>query len=133
MREHVKDQVKMFGIVGSDAENCPEPDRYLNDDESFMVGAVSFQALHTPGHSPGHLSFYSAEPEPTVFSGDALFRGGIGRTDLIGGDYNLLMDSIRGKLFILPDNCAVLPGHGADTTIAIEKKTNPFMNLKTAV
>lgn len=85
-----------------------------------------FTVLFTPGHSPGSICFY-CEVQQFVISGDVLFERSIGRTDLPGGDYNTLIDSIRSKLFILPDNVKVYPGHGYPTTIGDEKIYNPFL------
>jgi glyoxylase-like metal-dependent hydrolase (beta-lactamase superfamily II) len=82
--------------------------------------------LFTPGHSPGHLSFYFPD-EQLVVSGDALFQGSIGRTDLPGGNHQQLIDSIRRELLTLPEDTRVLSGHGDDTTIGDEKRTNPFL------
>ncbi len=83
----------------------------------------TFQVLFTPGHSPGSIAFYDGA---AVFAGDALFRGAIGRTDLPSGDYDTLISSIENRLFILPDDTIVYPGHGPATTIGHERKTNPF-------
>lgn len=89
------------------------------------LGSHHFKALYTPGHAPGHLAFY--EPSLGVISGDALFYGSIGRTDLPGGDLNTLERSIQTQLYTLPDSTEVYPGHGPSTTIGREKKFNPFV------
>lgn len=102
----------------------PIPDRQLNDGEVLVVGDLEFKVLHTPGHSPGGICIAG---HGVVFSGDALFNSGIGRTDMSGGDYNLLISSIRSKLFTLPDDTVVLPGHGPKTTIGRERKYNSFL------
>jgi hydroxyacylglutathione hydrolase len=88
---------------------------------------MEFQVLHTPGHTPGGISLYSKK-EGMVFVGDALFAGSVGRTDFPGGDYNQLITSIKSKLLPLPDDTRVYSGHGPTTTIATEKRTNPFLN-----
>ena len=102
------------------------PDRLLTDGDSVALDSIRLQCLFTPGHAPGHLSFYLAEHK-ILFSGDSLFAGSIGRTDLPGGDHNLLMNSIVEKLMALDDDVRVLPGHMGATTIGRERLTNPFI------
>lgn len=99
---------------------------YLEDGDSVKIGDESLLVLLTPGHSPASISFYD-EADGLVISGDVLFHAGIGRTDLPGGDYETLISSIRNRLFTLPDNVVVWPGHGPETTIGYEKKHNPFL------
>jgi glyoxylase-like metal-dependent hydrolase (beta-lactamase superfamily II) len=101
--------------------------RYLNDGDTVTFGHVTLQCLHIPGHSPGSLAFY-AEQAACVFSGDVLFQGSIGRTDLWGGDFNLLINGIRSKLLTLPDHTTVYPGHGPATTIGEEKRFNQYLH-----
>ncbi len=84
------------------------------------------KAVHTPGHTEGGVSFY-CEDERVVFTGDTLFHGSIGRTDLPGGSYEQIIESIKGKLLSLGDDVLVFPGHGSDSTIAEERKINPFI------
>ncbi|MGQ9910335.1 MAG: MBL fold metallo-hydrolase [Candidatus Flexifilum sp.] len=103
-----------------------QPDSYIEDGEVIRVGAVSLSALFTPGHSPGHLAFLCAE-ENVVFSGDALFAGSIGRTDLPMADHDQLIQSIRTRLLSLGDSVRVLPGHGPETTIGRERLSNPWL------
>jgi glyoxylase-like metal-dependent hydrolase (beta-lactamase superfamily II) len=98
----------------------------LNDGDTLTVGTCSFQVLHTPGHSLGSISLYGAA-EKCVFVGDVLFAQGVGRTDLPGGDWKTLLRSIRERLFALPDDTTVYPGHGPATTIGHERKSNPFL------
>ena len=105
----------------------PAPDRLLNDKQEISVGNLKLRVLFTPGHAPGHVCFYLPEHN-VLFDGDALFQQSIGRTDLPGGDYDLLMRSIRQRLLVLPDETAVLSGHGPTTTIGQEKAWNPFLN-----
>ncbi|GAI70611.1 unnamed protein product, partial [marine sediment metagenome] len=100
------------------------PDRLLQDGDSLDIGDVHFLVLHTPGHSPGGICLSG---EGVVFSGDTLFNCGIGRTDLPGGNSSQLMNSIHTKLMVLPDNTAVYPGHGPETTIGAERSGNPFL------
>jgi len=102
----------------------PKPDMLLKDGDLIEIGDLSFTVLHTPGHSPGGISLYG---HGVVFSGDTLFNFGIGRTDFPGCSYQKLMDSIHSKLMTLPDETVVLPGHGPQTTIAAERKWNPFL------
>ena len=99
-------------------------DRLLKDGDSMDIGDLHFLVLHTPGHSPGCICLLG---EGIIFSGDTLFNFGIGRYDLPGGNYSQLMNSIRNKLMTLPDNTAVYPGHGLDTTIGAERSGNPFL------
>jgi glyoxylase-like metal-dependent hydrolase (beta-lactamase superfamily II) len=90
------------------------------------VGGLRLKSLYTPGHAPGHLAFYLAD-DRLVLSGDALFAGSVGRTDLLGGDMDLLMCSINERLLTLPDETRVLPGHGPESTIGEERAHNPFL------
>ena len=115
---------KMFGLV---MEIPPEPAGYLTDGQIISFGQSELAAIHVPGHAPGSLAFYS-EKDKIVLTGDALFAGSIGRTDLPGGNYETLINSIKNKLFTLPAETVVYPGHGNQTTIGEEKETNPFFN-----
>ena len=92
----------------------------------MKIGDIELKAIATPGHTPGGLCWFS-EGEKVLFSGDTLFAGTIGRTDLPGGDYDVLMKSVLEKLMTLPEDTMVLPGHGGDTTIGREAATNPFL------
>jgi hydroxyacylglutathione hydrolase len=98
----------------------------LHDGERLTLGDHVFTVLHTPGHAPGHVAFYD-EGSGLLFSGDALFRGSIGRTDLPYCDPAALDRSLRERLLVLPDATRVLPGHGDETTIGFERRTNPFL------
>ncbi|HRF95988.1 MAG TPA: MBL fold metallo-hydrolase, partial [Aggregatilineales bacterium] len=103
------------------------PDRLLTSEpETITLGAITLETLFTPGHAPDHIAFY-LRSEKTVFSGDTLFAGSIGRTDLPGGNYPLLIKSITEKLFPLGDDTRVLAGHMEATTIGKEKRTNPYL------
>jgi hydroxyacylglutathione hydrolase len=113
----------IFGLQGNPS---PEPDRELQDGDEIEVGTLRFQVLHTPGHTPGHVCFYEAD-EGVLFDGDVLFRRGVGRADLPGGNWNQLMNSIRQVLFALPDETVVYSGHGTPTTIGEEKRLNPWL------
>ncbi len=111
-------------LLGRPVEPLPAPDHFLEDGDEVEVEGVKLTVLHTPGHTPGSLSFYA---EGLLFSGDTLFRGSIGRTDLPGGDYAQEMSSIVDRLLTLPDETIVLPGHMQETKIGIERQTNPFV------
>lgn len=112
-----------FGLPGKPG---PAPDRDLVPGEELTVGNLTFQVLHTPGHTPGHVSFYEAE-QGVIFDGDVLFYRGIGRADLPGGNPHDLIRSIREVLYTLPDETVVYSGHGPATTIGEEKQYNPFV------
>jgi len=101
-------------------------DRFLADGDNLRMGSVQLQVMHVPGHSSGSLAFYSSESRFVVV-GDVLFKGSIGRTDLPGGNYETLIKSIKDKLLVLPDDTVVLPGHGQETNIGLEKSSNPFL------
>jgi len=103
-----------------------EPKGFINDNDKIYFGASVLKAMLVPGHSPGSLAFYS-EADHFVVSGDVLFPGSIGRTDLFGGNYNQLITGIKNRLLPLPDNTIVYSGHGPVTTIGIEKARNPFL------
>jgi hydroxyacylglutathione hydrolase len=103
----------------------PPPERLLRDGDSLDVGGLHFEVLHTPGHTPGGICLLG---EGVVFSGDTLFNYGIGRTDLPGGSYHRLVESIRSRLLALPDDTVVYPGHGPETTIGAERAGNPFLS-----
>jgi len=99
---------------------------FLRPGDVIRLGNDELLVLFTPGHAPGHISFY-CKKDRFVISGDVLFRQSIGRTDLPGGDFNTLINSIRTQLFTLPDDTIVYPGHGDSTTIGQEKQDNPFL------
>ncbi len=117
-------QLQMFGFPPTE-DFTPTVGKYIDEPDTVTFGNQKLQVLHVPGHSPGSIAFYSAENR-CVFVGDVLFHSSIGRTDLAGGNHAQLIDSIRKKLFTLPDNTAVYPGHGTSTTVAYEKRYNPF-------
>lgn len=114
-------------FVGKPFPEAAAPDRLLTTEpETIELGSIKLETIYTPGHAVGHISFYMRE-DKLVFSGDCLFDGSIGRTDLPGGDYDLLMRSIFDKLLPLGDEIQVLPGHMDVTTIGKERLTNPFL------
>jgi len=110
-------------LFGVSVEAPPEPDGFLEEGDEVAFGPYRLTVLHTPGHSPGSVSFLI---DKKVFTGDLLFAGSIGRTDLQGGDYETLIRSVREKIFTLPEDTVVYPGHGPATTVGTEKRTNPF-------
>jgi glyoxylase-like metal-dependent hydrolase (beta-lactamase superfamily II) len=111
-------------MLGRAEEPPPEPDAFLAEGDAVEVDGVKLRVIHTPGHTQGSVSFYT---EGLLFSGDTLFRGSIGRTDLPGGNYEQEMDSILDKLLVLPDDTIVLPGHMQETRIDHERQANPFV------
>jgi hydroxyacylglutathione hydrolase len=113
-----------FGL--DPTQKPPDPDQFVEDADVVEVEGVRLVAITTPGHTPGSVSYYCQEAG-ALFSGDTLFRGSIGRTDLPGGSFEEEMTSICDRLLILPEETLVLPGHMDQTTIAFEKKHNPFV------
>ncbi len=99
---------------------------FLKEGDKIMIGADELKVIEAPGHSPGHICFY-CEKQNFIISGDVLFNRSIGRTDLPGGNHQTLLNNIREKLFVLPDETTVYSGHGPVTTIGEEKKYNPFL------
>lgn len=116
-------QCRMFRVPYNPV---PPPDAWLRDEESLMLGENQGTVIHTPGHTPGSLCFYFAQ-DALVLSGDTLFRGGIGRTDLWGGDPRAIEQSIRERLYSLNADTIVVPGHGPETQIGIERQSNAFI------
>ncbi|GIN38497.1 MULTISPECIES: MBL fold metallo-hydrolase [Heyndrickxia] len=115
---------QMF-MMGNAVQQKPA-DYIIHQEDTLTIGEFTIELFETPGHSPGSLSYYIKELS-TVFAGDTLFLGSIGRTDLPGGNHQQLLTSIKQKLLVLPDDTMVLPGHGPETTIGKEKRTNPFL------
>jgi glyoxylase-like metal-dependent hydrolase (beta-lactamase superfamily II) len=114
------------GWLGVQAPENPGIDTPANEGDTLRVGSMEAHVLHTPGHTPGSISLY-LPLEQKVIAGDTLFRNSIGRTDLPGGDTGKIGQSIRSKLYVLPEETVVIPGHGDPTTIGREKKLNPFV------
>jgi glyoxylase-like metal-dependent hydrolase (beta-lactamase superfamily II) len=119
----VPEQAALFGLL---PPPIPEVDGYIEEGSLFHLGPsrIPIRTVETPGHSPGSVSFLVGD---AIFSGDALFHGGIGRWDLPGGSLPALLESIREKLLALPDDTRVYPGHGGATTIGLERRTNPYL------
>lgn len=141
LRDHF--QVEVFGSHIADKplfERLPEmcqqfglppvssflPDHWLNEGDTIEVGELSYSVRHLPGHAPGHIGFFDFDNR-IVFSGDVLFQGSIGRTDLYMGSFDQLIETIRTKMFDLDDDFIIIPGHGTHTTIGKEKQSNPFL------
>ena len=119
--DHVIQQGLAFGIR---VESLPPPDREFVPGETVRVGTVGFTVRHAPGHSPGSVCLVG---DGVVFTGDVLFAGSIGRTDLPGADFDTLIRSIERELLVLPDSTMVYSGHGPETTVGRERGTNPFL------
>lgn len=122
----IEDAASYASVYGLDFPGAVEVDNFLTGTDSIDFAGTKIEVLHTPGHSPGHLTFVFDEYE-IVFTGDVLFKGSIGRTDLPGGDLDALMDSLWRKVLVLDERFTVFPGHGEKTTIGIEKNSNPFL------
>jgi hydroxyacylglutathione hydrolase len=114
-------------IFGLEMENPPEIGQHIDDNEKITFGSVTLEALYVPGHSAGSIAFYCKDAE-SVFTGDALFAGGIGRTDLQGGNYDQLITNIKTRLLTLPPDTVVYPGHGESSTIQKEMSTNRWLS-----
>lgn len=117
---HAEIAAARFGLT---ADISPEPDVFLHDGQIIEEAGMKFKVIHTPGHSPGGISILS---KTALFTGDTLFAGSIGRTDLPGGSHEQLIDSVKTKLFPLDEECIVYPGHGGASSVGHEKKNNPF-------
>jgi len=130
--DHTSMQIEAFGVRRADGQPWrppPPPTRELAGDEVLTFGRREARAVHTPGHTPGSTCFYveRASETPLLLAGDTLFKQSIGRTDLWGGSLETIRRSIRERLFALPDDTLVIPGHGPPTTIAAERESNPFL------
>ena len=119
--QNARNHAQAYGLTVSPS---PDPDKFLDEGDVFSVGEQSFSIFHVPGHSPGSICLLS---DGHLFVGDVLFAGSVGRTDLPGGDFDALVEGVREKLFRLPADTIVHPGHGSDTTIGREKQMNPFV------
>jgi len=113
--------------LGVPPPGVTEVDQFLKEGDSLRCGGLSLEVLHTPGHSPGSLSLHLPGENQRILSGDTLFQGSIGRTDLWGGSFDEILRSIRSRLLIFPDQTPVFPGHGAPTIIGEERERNPFL------
>ncbi|MEK6701235.1 MAG: MBL fold metallo-hydrolase [Planctomycetota bacterium] len=130
-QEWLADPVLNLSAMMGQSITAPGPDRLLADADELTLGNTHWRVLHTPGHSPGGVAFYCAQPggggAPVLIGGDALFAGSVGRSDFPGSDPATLARSIRTRLYTLPDDTIVYPGHGPTTTIGREKRSNPFV------
>ena len=122
--ERIEVQSAAFGL---DIEKLPTPEKFLTEDITLKLGNSLMSFLFTPGHTPGEYCVYFKK-EAICFTADVLFKNSIGRTDLWGGDIDTLLNSIENKLFTLPDNVIIYPGHGESSKIGQEKSDNPFLN-----
>ena len=124
-------ETRIEEVFGNTHFKCDvvQPERYLEDNEVIRFGEHELIVLHTPGHSPGSVVYY-CEQEKQAFTGDTLFKGDIGRSDLLYGDELDLMDSLNFLTETLPDDCTIWPGHGLESTIGHEKENNPFLKMK---
>ena len=123
-KEVLNDPILNNSAVILGGQVAMDADEYVSDGQTIQVGDMTLKVVATPGHTPGGMSIIL---EDAVFCGDTLFKGSIGRSDMPGGDYLALINSIKTKLFVLPDDTKVYPGHMSKTTIGWEKKHNPFV------
>lgn len=127
---HSADSPMLEGVLQSElglfigAKDSPSPDHFLEDGDKINIGKSFLRVIHTPGHSPGSVSFLG---DGFLLSGDTLFFGGVGRTDLPEGSWHEMESSIKNKILTMPDEMIVLPGHGPSTTVGQEKNSNPFI------
>lgn len=127
--ENIAMQAQLFGVAPRDlqAEQPRVGDSTLQDRQRFALDQGEIHVIHTPGHTPGSSCFHAIGESTAVFTGDTLFQGSIGRTDLWGGSFEQIMESIKTKLLSLDDRVPVFPGHGESTTIGEERRQNPFL------
>jgi len=121
----VKTYAPNYGFPGYEDSSA---DKFIEEGEVITLGNQKFEILFVPGHSPGHIALFHRDSK-SILGGDVLFQNSIGRTDLPGGDFDTLINSIHSKLFTLPDDVTVYCGHGPTTTISFEKRTNPFCSV----
>ncbi len=123
--KNAKDIGKIYGLEAY--KDSPHPKHFLSQGDTLTFGKSDFKILFTPGHAPGHICLYNKQSN-LLISGDVIFQRSIGRTDLPGGDYNTLINSIITKIFPLPDKTQIFCGHGPSTTLGYEKEHNPFLS-----
>ena len=121
--KNIPNYAELYGFGGY--QLSPDPAYFINEGDVVEFGNSSLDVLFGPGHAPGHIAFYSIE-EKFIINGDILFQGSFGRVDLPGGDFQTLKKTILEKMFALPDDMLVYTGHGPETTIGSEKRTNPI-------
>ena len=122
--QNLDTQAEWLGVL---PPGVVEVDQFLKEGDTLRCGAIRLEVLHTPGHSPGSLSLHMPGERPLIFSGDTLFQGSIGRTDLWGGSFEQIIRSIRSRLLVFPNVTPVFPGHGPETTVGEERELNPFL------
>lgn len=122
----IEQMSRTAAMYGVNCDQSPMPEKFIQEGDSITLGKYTFDCLHTPGHSPGSISFYNNENK-LLISGDVLFSGSIGRSDLPLGNHETLINSIKTKLLVLNDDTRVYSGHGPSTTIGFERDTNPFL------
>jgi hydroxyacylglutathione hydrolase len=123
--QNLKTQAQLFGFEADE----PKPvDKFLEHEMTIEFGKTKLETIHTPGHSPGSCCFHFEGKESLLFTGDTLFLKSVGRTDLWGGNQEQLFRSIKNRIYTLDGDTTVLPGHGADSTVAFEKRNNPFVS-----
>jgi hydroxyacylglutathione hydrolase len=123
--DELETQARWLGLGPAPAQ--APVDEHIHQGDRIRAGVLDVEVLHTPGHTPGSLCFHVPGTNPLLVSGDTLFAGSIGRTDLWGGDHDQEIESIRTRLLALPDDTLVIPGHGRSTTIGAERRRNPFL------
>ncbi|MGL6074475.1 MAG: MBL fold metallo-hydrolase [Fimbriiglobus sp.] len=131
--EMLTDPMKNLSGVFGEPLTAPPADKLLDDGDTLTLAGLTMTVRHIPGHSPGHVVYIVDHEPKVVLGGDVLFAGSIGRTDFPGGSFEQLRDGIHEKLFTLPDDTRVFPGHGSPTTIGEERATNPFVGLNSRV
>ena len=114
------------GMFGVQIRKPPLPSLRFYHGQGLQIGAYTFRVIHAPGHSPGHVMFH-CRSEDVLFAGDVIFQKGIGRTDLLGGDFQTLINSIREEILTLPDQTSIYNGHGPETSVGAERSGNPFL------
>ncbi len=122
--QNLETQAEWLGVV---PPGIVDVDQFLKEGDTLRCGSIRLEVLHTPGHSPGSLSLRMPGDREVIFSGDTLFQGSIGRTDLWGGSFEQIIRSIRSRLLVFPNLTPVFPGHGPETTIGEERELNPFL------
>ncbi|UCG50385.1 MAG: MBL fold metallo-hydrolase [Candidatus Latescibacterota bacterium] len=123
--QNIRQQAALFGL---EPPGIVEIGKFLSDGDTITVGELTGEVIHTPGHSPGGISIsFAEENPPAIFAGDVLFRGSIGRTDLMGASSRQMFDTLKTVFLKLPDDVVVYSGHGPETTIGFERRTNPFL------
>ena len=122
--EWIREVNTYLPMIGMPSIEPPRIDRFINDNDILMLGNIKIKVIHTPGHTQGGVCYYV---NGSLFSGDTIFRESVGRCDLPGGDFEQIVESIEQKIFTLPDDTVIYPGHGKTTTVSWEKEHNSYM------